>query len=144
MHVRDMLLQRQKELKDSIASVQAELEDIDRALAAIGQPVRDIGQPKPEKVTRAVSSSVIQHKMPVNDAIVLAVEAGKKTPVNILAYLKDELDVHTTLNSVRSRVSPLKKEGRIAHDGDGWIPVEKNGAPSAGDADAPLLASHQG
>jgi hypothetical protein len=67
----------------------------------------------------------MKHPMLVNDAIILAVEAGNKTPVQILRYLKEKLGVDTTLNSVRSRVSPLGQQGLIGHDSSGWVPIKK-------------------
>ena len=124
MHIREILTQRRDELKASISAVEAELKDIDCALNAIGAAPRDsvakLAAAKPSMANRFQ----IRHSMPVNDAVVKAVEAGRKTPVAILDYLQTVLDVQTTLNSVRSRVSPLKQEGKIAHDGDGWVPAQ--------------------
>lgn len=77
--------------------------------------------------------------MPVNDAIVMAVNAGCKSPVQILSYLVSELGIKTTLNSVRSRVSPLKQMGRIAHDGSGWIPVQGKGSSEESEGSNQLL-----
>jgi hypothetical protein len=130
MHARDLLLQRQKELKDSIAAVEAELGQIARALRAMDDRPTEIGQSATKPSPLAPTPPPIKHPMPVNDAIVIAVEAGMKTPTKILAYLAEHLGVHTTLNSVRSRVSPLGQEGRIAHDGTGWIPAHTKLEPS--------------
>lgn len=129
MHVRDILTKRREELKASISAVEAELKDIDLALQAMGANPEH----QTTKLPEASNRFQIRHSMPVNDAVVLAVNAGCKTPVAILQYLKEKLDIHTTINSVRSRVSPLKKEGRIAHDGSGWIPATNFGesAPKA-------------
>lgn len=132
MHARDLLLQRQKELKDSIAAVEAELGQIARALHAMDDRPTEIGQAA-KSSPLAPRPAVTKHPMPVNDAIVIAVEAGMKTPTNILAYLAEHLGVHTTLNSVRSRVSPLGQEGRIAHDGTGWIPSSDQAGQKAKD-----------
>lgn len=131
MHARDLLLQRQRELKDSISAVEAELSQIVRALKAMDEVPTAIGQfavriaPEPKA---ALDSRPPKHPMRVNDAIVIAVEAGQKTPTQILAYLKTKLGVDTTLNSVRSRVSPLGQTGLIGHDDSGWIPVTKRAA----------------
>lgn len=127
MHARELLLQRQKELKDSIAAVEVELSQIARALRAMDEKPTQIGvqfPPKHDPAPPPAHTSVPQHPMKVNDAIVKAVEAGQKTPTQILAYLKDKLGVNTTLNSVRSRVSPLGQAGLIGHDGTGWIPAK--------------------
>lgn len=123
MHARDWLLQRQTELNDSIATVKAELSQIARALKAMDEKPTEIGQ-FPLKPAPLLPQSAPKHPMRVNDAIVLAVAAGKKTPTQILAYLKGELGVDTTLNSVRSRVSPLGQAGVIGHDDSGWVPVK--------------------
>lgn len=120
MHIREVLAQRRDELIAGQAEVEAELHDIDLALKAMsGAPAKAV-----EKTSMA-SRFQIRHSMPVNDAIVKAVEAGRKTPVDILNYLQNELGVQTTLNSVRSRVSPLKQEGKIGHDGTGWVPSQQ-------------------
>lgn len=121
MHIRDLLINRRNDLKASISAVEAELKDIDCALNAMSAPLRESGA----MVAPMVNRFQIRHSMPVNDAVILAVEAGRKTPATILEYLRDELGIQTTLNSVRSRVSPLKKEGRIAHDGIGWVPAQQ-------------------
>lgn len=130
MHVRDLLLSRQAELKASIAEVEAELAQIALALKAIagGEEIetqRDFTNARTSPIAAATNVATLRHRMPVNDAIVLAVEAGNKTPTDILNYLRRELRVMTTINSVRSRVSSLKSDGRIAHDGTGWIPVDR-------------------
>jgi hypothetical protein len=103
-----------------IKAKKAEIADIDRAIAALN------GAPKIETTSNILSRvSQIRHSMPVGDAIVKAVEAGNKTPNDIFVYMGDELSIHTTIGSVRARLSPLKSEGRIAHDGSGWVPAAK-------------------
>jgi len=125
MHVREILSKRHDELKASISAVEAEIKDIEAALKAMGPAA----SPSVEGSNTA-NRFQIRHSMPVNDAIILAIEAGRKTPVSILDYLKEELEINTTINSVRSRVSPLKADGKIAHDGHGWVPIKKNGSGS--------------
>lgn len=119
MHVREILIQRQTELKASISAVEAELKDIDLALKAMGA-----SKPESDKPVSMAARFQVRHSMPVNDAVIRAVEAGRKTPVLILDYIQKELGIQTTLNSVRSRVSPLKQEGKIGHDGTGWVPAQ--------------------
>ena len=119
MHVRDILIQRQTELKASISAVEAELKDIDLALKAMG-----VSKPESAKPASMADRFQVRHSMPVNDAVIRAVEAGRKTPVLILDYIQKELGIQTTLNSVRSRVSPLKQDGKIGHDGNGWVPAQ--------------------
>ena len=125
MHARDMLLQRQKELKNSISTVEVELSQIARALRAMDERPTELGQFPPKRdLAPPPPLTHLKHPMKVNDAIVLAVYAGNKTPTLILAYLKSELGVDTTLNSVRSRVSPLGQAGLIGRDNTGWIPAK--------------------
>ena len=119
MHVREILTQRRDELKASFSAIEEELKDIDRALKAMATTPSDSAAP-----ATMARRFQIRHVMPVNDAIVKAVEAGRKTPVSILEYVQNVLNVQTTLNSVRSRVSPLKRDGKIAHDGAGWVPAQ--------------------
>lgn len=128
MNVQELLKDRQAALQTAVAAAQAELDQIARALEAIGQePASDSPAPSNEDKDAEIRSrnAAVRHSMPVNDAIVLAVGAGNKSPTAILAYVRDQLGVKTTINSVRARVSPLKADGRIAHDGTGWIPVEQ-------------------
>lgn len=121
MNVREMLNQRHKELKDSIAAVEQEIREIEIALKAIGTAK------EPEKApTPAVNSAkrfAVRHSMPVNDAVLLAIKAGRKSPVSILDYIQTELKIDTTISSIRSRVSPLYKKGKIARDSTGWVPA---------------------
>ena len=120
MNIRELLAQRRDELKASFSAIEAELTDIDRALKAMG------GKPNESATSTAMAGRFqIRHSMPVNDAIIKAVEAGQTTPAQILDYLQNVLGIQTTLNSVRSRVSPLKQEGKIAHDGSGWVPAQR-------------------
>ena len=120
MHVREMLIQRREELKASISAVEAELNDIDLALNAMGGAKPDSENKKSSMADRFQ----VRHSMPVNEAIIKAVAAGRKTPVLILDYVQKELGVQTTLNSVRSRVSPLKQDGKIGRDNTGWVPSQ--------------------
>lgn len=120
MNIRELLTQRREELKVSFSAIEAELKDIDRALKAMGDVPRDSAA-GPSMANRFQ----IRHSMPVNDAIIKAVESGRTTPAQILDYLHNVLGIKTTLNSVRSRVSPLKQEGKIAHDGAGWVPAQR-------------------
>jgi hypothetical protein len=117
------------EIKKDLANIKAkkaEIAGIQRAKAAL------LGGEFSEHAPVVVKPArVNKHPMAVGDAIVLAVEAGNKSPKSVLDYLADALGVHTTLGSVRARLSPLKVEGRISHDGNGWVPVEKEKSESA-------------
>lgn len=113
-----------------VKAKKAEIADIDRAIAALN------GTPKIEATSSILSRvSQIRHSMPVGDAIVKAVEAGNKTPNDIFVYMGDKLGIHTTLGSIRARLSPLKSEGKIAHDGSGWIPALQKMSESIAQSD---------
>jgi hypothetical protein len=123
MSIKELLTARQIELKASIAASEQESREIDAALKAI----ESVAGSQPQLIVRDSTNRFdIRHAMPVNEAVILAVNAGCKTPVQILKYLQEKLGVMTTINSVRSRVSPLKAEGKIAHDGTGWVPSNYN------------------
>ncbi len=119
MSIVDMLRARQQELEAHKAIIDKELGDIAKALGAIETPP-DGGEDGGPQLTGAAVTQY-QHPMPVDDAIVIAVTNGCKAPQAILAHLRQRLGVHTTIASVRTRVSRLKDRGRLAHDGDGWI-----------------------
>ncbi|MEM6480672.1 MAG: hypothetical protein AAF922_04975 [Pseudomonadota bacterium] len=59
-------------------------------------------------------------KVTLDDAIVKAVGAGQSTPVMILDYVTGKMSVETTINSVRTRVSRLKREGKLLRGKQGW------------------------
>jgi hypothetical protein len=106
-----------KAMMASIRAKKAEIADFRRAKAVLmGGAVANAKPSRPAEIAP-------KHPMPVGEAIVEAVGAGQKSPTGIFKYLADELGVHTTLGSVRARLSPLKSEGKISHDGDGWVPV---------------------
>lgn len=133
--IAEMLQRKRKELMESAAAIAVDLHDVEIALAAIGGVVSSeshlAGRGDQAQLPR------IAHPMKVGDAIVQAVNAGHSSPKAILEYLQTELGVFTTLNSVRSRVSPLKTEGRIAHDGNGWVPVSRQLDLTNGDNSSP-------
>lgn len=119
MSIKEILNKRHADLKAGIAVVEHELREIEAALKAI----ESVTPSAPSSPAQESSNRFdIRHSMPVNDAVVLAVNAGCKTPMEILKYLQNQLGIMTTINSVRSRVSPLKAEGKIKHDGTGWVP----------------------
>ncbi len=124
MNTVEILKDRRQTLKASISEVEQEIHEIDLALNAIASA----GKPQ---VTAVVSGfkmpeQPFQHPMKVDDAIIMAVEAGCKTPVQILKHLHDKLNVKTTIGSVRARVSPLGKSGKISRDENGWKPATFN------------------
>lgn len=114
-----MLLDAKQKAQAVIDSKRLEIAELDKAIGAVsGESALhtergDAGQPE------------TKNPMQVGDAIILAVEKGYKTPAAIYDYLTREVGVQTTIGSVRARLSPLKSEGKVAHDGEGWIPISK-------------------
>lgn len=105
---------------------------------------------EPGKISVAAQSPArvnprIQHKMPVDDAVLQAIKSGVRSPIAMLKFLDDQLGVKTTISSIRTRLSRMKKVGRIAHDGRGWImPSEvSEGLPLNGN-DPPIGGSDAG
>lgn len=129
MRTIDILTDRKAELEKELAEIQSDLIDVKKAIAGImGSEVEqssDIEQP--------LHANITGHAMNVDDAIILAVEAGKKTPVTIRDYMAENLGVDTTLNSVRTRVSKLKKLKKIRHGDDGWLPISSFGETAPND-----------
>lgn len=71
-----------------------------------------------------------KNPMPINDAIIQAVNNGQQTPVSVFQYL-EKIGVITTIKSVNTRLSKLKTAKRIAHNGTRWIPAKKSGPEPA-------------
>jgi hypothetical protein len=105
--------------KAIIKAKQAEIADIDRALAALSLPALT-AQKSPQAKTSKASGHVS-----VTDAIVMAVEAGQNNPTDILAWVQLVHNVQTTFGSVRASLSNLKAKGRIRSDHTGWLPINK-------------------
>ncbi|MEM6578317.1 MAG: hypothetical protein AAF678_07485 [Pseudomonadota bacterium] len=59
-------------------------------------------------------------KISLDDGIMRAVKAGQSTPVLILDYVTKKMSIETTINSVRTRVSRLKREGKLMRGKEGW------------------------
>jgi hypothetical protein len=116
MAVMEILKSRKVDLQRQVDALDREIKDVDVAIAAILKANDGREQ--------AASSPQAKHSMPVDDAIIRAVGAGMKTPTDILSYLERELGINTTINSIRTRVSRLKKNKKIGHDATGWLPLK--------------------
>ena len=126
MKIVEYLAQRKVVVEKEIAALCDEINAIDAALSAI-----ETKQDKPldlNSFTRMYPR--MEHIMPIDDAIVEAVRSGTRTPAKILAFLSSELGIETTINSGRTRVSRMKNNGRLAHDGQGWILPESDDEPA--------------
>lgn len=110
-----LLKDRRIEAQREIDRLRAEVRDIDTAITAIQ--------------SSGGISKTPSGKSSIDDAVVEAVKMGMKTPTSIHKYLHNELNVETSLQSVRVRASRLGQEGRLGRDKDGWALPEKNEAP---------------
>lgn len=112
MTVEELLRNKRQELEAERERIHRELEQVEAALEAIA----------PITVSPAASDRP-GSGLSIDEAIVRAVGAGCRTPLTILAYLGNELLISTTVNSIRTRVSKLYQEGRIAKGNNGWAPA---------------------
>lgn len=55
------------------------------------------------------------------EAIVEAVRAGNRRPINIQRHLRTRLRMNIAGGSVRTMLSRMKKENKIKHDETGWF-----------------------
>lgn len=140
MNIHEMLKTRKEELEASISGVMAELRDIDLALAAIGDSVKSDKEIKKPSKPKSGPSSTTRYAMPVDDAVVMAIAAGTSSPAAILEFLQTMLNIQTTINSVRTRLSKLKKSGLIANGEDGWV-IDKSFEESASKAEGESAAT---
>ena len=90
--------------------------------------------------TGVVVSSRPKAKMKINDAIVEAVNSGRKNPRGIFDFIENQLGIDTTINSVRVRVSKLRIGGLIAKDAEGYAPIQKDKAPDEPTSEALKVA----
>lgn len=132
MSVINSLQDRRSELQIEIEVLGRELRHIEIALDAIA---------KAEGQDKGATSG---QTMPIDDAVIEAVKNGVRSPAKILKFLEKHLGINTTINSVRTRVSRLKNDGRLARDERGWImpsevrrqlPLNGNAPPDEGGAD---------
>lgn len=117
MTVLELLQNKKRELEQERERLDREMRAVEAALSALP----DAGKSFPHVEEGAFTRGVL-HALTVDDAIIKAVDAGHKTPMDILEYLKSDLRLHTTVNSIRTRVSKLGSEGRIGRDEHGWVP----------------------
>ncbi len=110
-------------LENRLAQVAAELEPLQTELREI-QTALDAIRAQDISLSQVESS-----KLPINDAILEAIRNGQSKPADIHKFLADHLRVHTTRNSVNTRLSKLKKEGVIKSGENGWE-VDTNKEPN--------------
>ena len=89
-------------------------------------------------------------QMPIDAAIIEAVRCGAQKPAAVLKFIQVHLNVDTTINSVRTRLSRLNAEGRVSRDVGGWVvpqeisqgtPLNENEPPMGGSETGEVNAS---
>ena len=136
-----------RERGEALARFDDRIAEFDAAVNAIEQRR---GKPSAPREASAQEPK----KLNIDDAILEAIKNGVRAPSPILKFLANHLGVQTTINSVRTRVSRMSKQGRLAHDDRGWIlPSEvdlgllkddsrSNAQPEIGD-DVPAPSKHE-
>ena len=123
MNIVEILETRRTELEAQKAVIDKELDDVLIALDAIA------AKQKGAQKTLVPKPSPPQHSMPIDEAIIIAVRNGNRTPAAVLGYLQRELHLQTTINSVRTRLSRLKRERKIVSTPFGWsLPMTMKGS----------------
>lgn len=82
--------------------------------AAVKSPAKAAAKPV------AKTADKPKKKVTLDDAIIKAVGSGQSTPVMILDHVTKKMAVDTTINSIRTRVSRLKREGKLLRGKEGW------------------------
>ena len=112
MQIHEMLLNRKREIEDQLRTLVAESEEIERLLVAAKVPAMASASVASVPVRAATISK--------DEAIMQALRAGIKTPARIADYMKNELGLDVNQASTRTRLSRMKADGKIKHDGEGW------------------------
>ncbi|MGN6536786.1 MAG: hypothetical protein ACTHKQ_13800 [Mesorhizobium sp.] len=108
----EILKAEKQRMLEEIADLRKGVREIDVALAAIS------GSDAP-----APSSG--QAGSPINDGIIEAIKNDMGTPAAIHSFLSRHLNIETSKHSVSTRLSKMKNEGLIAHDGEKWVLPKK-------------------
>lgn len=118
---KEVLKAKKQEIVSQIAELRKGLRDIEAAL--------EILEP-----SATVESKAVTGGHTVNQAILWAVHNGNGTPAEIYAFITNEMNVDTSKNSVSTRLSKMKNDGLLDHDGERWIIPEGKGpdAPTPG------------
>lgn len=106
MNVQEVLRTRRVEIQAEIETLKNEMTQIDAALGVLDNDPETVADKKP--LTR-------------EEAIIEAVRNGNTRPTTIHKFVKSKLRMNLNIGSLRSTLSRLKSDGRIHHDGTGWI-----------------------
>lgn len=119
INVKEMLLTQRDTINAQIKALKVEVTKIDAALQAV-EEVSGPKLPNPAKGS----------KLNVNDAIIEAIKNGHHSATEIVGFIEKQLILSTTLNSVRTRLSALKKEKKISNTAKGWVMLNLKDKPS--------------
>lgn len=112
---------RAKAKRAKPASAKASSAKTAAVIPAPAKPATKAAAPKaaaPKPAQKRTKKAAV--KVSLDDAILKAVGSGQSTPVMILDYVTGKMSVETTINSVRTRVSRLKREGKLMRGKEGW------------------------
>lgn len=123
---RDILKAKRQEMLAQISELRKGLREIDQALEILEPALGNEG-----RTVISVGSST------VNDAIIWAVSNGAGTPAEIYNFITNDLSMETSKNSVSTRLSKMKNEGLLDHDGEHWV-LPKKAKGSDGGTSEPL------
>lgn len=108
MQIHELLIGRKKEIEEQLTALQSEAAEIDRILSAARiQPVNTSAQVNTVGMTK-------------DDAIIHALKAGARTPAQIADFIRQQLGMEVNPASTHTRLSRMKADGKIKHDGVGW------------------------
>lgn len=108
MHIHDILKTRRDEAIEKIETLKREVSEIERAMKVLGEPTPQEQPPRAEGY------------MTKDDAIIEALKAGHNTPAMISDFIRTKLNIPVNPASTRTRLSRMKADGKIKHDGIGW------------------------
>jgi len=115
MQIHELLINRKIEALQQIDTLKAEVQEIERLLVTANVPqlvtTGDVPVMLQETTQRPTSK---------DDAIIKAIQAGNNTPALISEFMREKLGIPVNPASTRTRLSRMKADGKIKHDGLGW------------------------
>lgn len=112
MIIHEILVDRRKTALDQIAVLEQEITEIDRMLTL---------SPPPPPAT-AITSIPLSRRSK-EEQVIEAVKAGCHTPAQITEYLAKAIGKPINAGSIRTRLTRMKGEGKIRHEGKAWCLV---------------------
>jgi hypothetical protein len=121
MQIHEILINRKNEALAQIDALRQEISEIDRMLANASVPAGAAnGSTFQATVSPAMVPVMPRAHMTKDDAIIEAVKAGNNTPALISEFIRTKLGVPVNPATTRTRLSRMKADGKIKHDGIGW------------------------